>query len=54
MKTTCVASLIYFSNEVDKERVEKWIKKLMDEGHIVSHDTREYDEQFGEPVWYIP
>ena len=54
MNNKSIASLIYFADGIEKERVEKWIKKLMDEGHVVSHDTREYDPVFGDPVWYIP
>ena len=49
-----VASLIYFKDGVEKERVEKWIKKLMEQGHVSSHVTREYNPEHGDPVWYIP
>ena len=49
-----VASLIYFADDVTKERVEAWIKKLMEQGHVTAHTTREYDENYGSPVWYIP
>jgi len=49
-----VASLVYFSDNVEKERAVKWLEKLKNQGHIKSHVTHEYDEQFGEPVWYIP
>lgn len=49
-----VASLIYFSDHVTKERVERWIEKLKAEGHVVGSVTREYEPEYGEPVWYIP
>jgi transcription initiation factor IIE alpha subunit len=49
-----VASLIYFAPNVSKERVEAWIKKLMEQGHVENHDTHEYNENVGSPVWYIP
>jgi hypothetical protein len=49
-----VASLIYFADEVEKERVEKWIAKLKEQGHVVGSTTREYDPAIGGPVWYIP
>jgi transcription initiation factor IIE alpha subunit len=49
-----VASLIFFADHVEKERVEKWIEKLKEQGHVVGSTTREYDPAIGEPVWYIP
>lgn len=49
-----VASLIYFADEVTKERVERWIAKLKKQGHVVGSVTEEYDSGYGEPVWYIP
>jgi len=49
-----VASLIYFADDVQRERVEKWIVKLKEQGHVVGSVTREYDPVYGEPVWYIP
>ena len=48
------ASLIFWKDDVEKERIERWIAKLMEQGHVVGHTTREYDAQYGEPVWYIP
>lgn len=48
-----VASLIYFADEVDCERVERWIAKLKEQNHVVGSVTREYDPEYGEPVWYI-
>lgn len=53
-KQTRVASLIFFSSDVEKERVLKWIGKLQEQGHVESHTTQEYDPNCGEPVWYIP
>jgi hypothetical protein len=49
-----VASLIYFADEVERERVEKWIAKLKQQGHVVGSVTKEYDPGYGDPVWYIP
>lgn len=49
-----VASLIYFADEVERERVERWIAKLKKQGHVVGSVTKEYDSGYGEPVWYIP
>lgn len=49
-----VASLIYFADEVTKERVERWIAKLKEQGHVVGSVTREYEPAYGEPCWYIP
>ena len=53
-ETKLVASLIYFSSDVEKERVLKWIEKLQQQGHVTGHCTHEYNPDFGEPVWYIP
>jgi hypothetical protein len=49
-----VASVVYFKDGVTKERVEKWLNKLMEQGYVVGHDTREYQDAFGSPTWYIP
>jgi hypothetical protein len=51
MKT---ASLIYFKEGVDKERILRWIKALEEKGVIDDSVTQEYDENHGMPVWYIP
>lgn len=53
-KNKQVASLIFFADNVQKERVEAWIKKLMQQGHVTGHCTQEYNPEYGEPVWYIP
>lgn len=49
-----VASLIYFADDVQRERVLAWIAKLQAQGHVVGSVTKEYDPGYGEPVWYIP
>lgn len=49
-----IASLIHWSDGVDKERIERWLKKLQDEGHIQSQETHEYNPSWGSPCWYIP
>ncbi len=51
---TDIASIIYWKNIQDKERILRWLKKLQDEGHIESHQTNTYYEPHGTPVWYIP
>ena len=48
------ASLIFWNANVSKERIEKAIKKLKEDGLIHSEDTREYNYDHGTPVWYIP
>jgi hypothetical protein len=53
-KRKAVASLIYFADEVECERVERWIAKLKAQGHVVGSVTKEYDPGYGDPVWYIP
>ena len=47
-----VSSLIHFAPEVPKERIEAWIAKLMKEGFVTSHTTREWKGDG--PCWYVP
>ena len=49
-----VASVIYWEPGVDKERVLRHLKRLMEEGVVKGHDTREYIPAFGAPCFYIP
>lgn len=49
-----IASLIYFKDDVEMERVMKWINALKEKGVITGHDTREYISDYGDPCWYIP
>lgn len=49
-----IASLIYWKDGVEKERIERWLKKLQEQGHLHSHVTHEYTPEYGEPCWYIP
>jgi transcription initiation factor IIE alpha subunit len=51
---TAIATLIHWKDGVDKERIERWLKKLQEQGHIQSQTTNEYNPNHGEPVWYIP
>lgn len=53
-RPTQIASLIYFKQGVDKERILRWIKALEEKGVIDGSVTQEYCPEFGEPVWYIP
>ena len=53
-KETAIASLIHWSPNVPKERIERWLEKLKEEGHIISETTQEYETKWGCPVWYIP
>ena len=54
MEEKAIASLIYWAPGVERDRVERWLKKLQEQGYIQSETTREYDSSIGEPVWYIP
>jgi len=49
-----VASLIYWKDGVSKEDADQVIKELQASGMIESNDTREYNEAWGSPCWYIP
>jgi hypothetical protein len=53
-KPKAVASLIYWTDAAEKERIERWIKKLQDQGFVQNSTTREYNPDWGCPVWYIP
>lgn len=48
------ASLIYWQDNVSKEEIEIIINDLKNKGLIFSDDTREYNYDFGSPVWYVP
>lgn len=49
-----IASLIYWNNTSEMERILKWIEKLKDAGHVRDAVTRDYNEDCGMPVFYIP
>jgi DNA-binding PadR family transcriptional regulator len=51
---TAIATLIHWKDDVDKERIERWLKKLQEQGFIQSQETHEYKTMFGSPCWYIP
>ena len=53
-KDTNIASLIFWRSIEDKERIERWIKRLQEQGHIESASTHTYNPEYGQPVWYIP
>jgi len=49
-----IASLIHWKDGVEKERIERWLKKLQEQGYIQAQYTGTYNPDHGEPVWYIP
>lgn len=54
-----VASLIYFPEGITKEEAEEYIRRLnkaleKELGTGVGAITKEYDPDWGSPVWYIP
>ena len=49
-----IATLIYWNDVADKEKIEAAIQKLKDEGLLYSETTKEYRSEWGGPVWYIP
>lgn len=49
-----VASLIHFADGVSIIQARAIIEDLKNQGLICGHTTREYQEAFGSPVWYIP
>lgn len=49
-----VASLIYFRDGISLGEAERIIRELENKNLIHSHTTREYNEAWGSPVWYIP
>lgn len=51
---TSVASLIHFAEGVTIIEARAVIEELKRKGLICGHTTREYQEAFGSPVWYIP
>ncbi len=53
-KTTEIASLIYWNNGVTKDEVDTVIRELIRRRLVHSETTREYNPNYGGPVWYIP
>lgn len=53
-KNDSTATLIYWSSPADKARIERWLKKLQEEGHIDRAVTNDYCSSISGPVWYIP
>ncbi len=51
---TSIATLIYWKDGVEKERIERWLKKLKEQGFIEGETTNEYNPNYGGHVWYIP
>lgn len=49
-----VSSLIHFKSDVTLEQARAAIKELERKGLVSGHTTREYQEAFGSPCWYIP
>lgn len=49
-----VAALIIFNDNVEKQRVEKWIKKLKEQGHVQNADVKAFDSRMESPCLYFP
>ena len=49
-----VSSLIHFADGVTLEQARAAVRELYKKGLVNSDTTREYQEAFGLPVWYIP
>ena len=47
-------TLIIFKEGVDVERIKKWIKQLEKKNVIKFSYTKEFNPNYGSPVWYIP
>lgn len=53
-RETHLASLVFWSSIEEKERIERWLAKLKEQGHVDHYYTGGYNPDFGEPVWYVP
>jgi hypothetical protein len=49
-----VASLVFFRDDVSLAEAERVIAELTRKGIVTHSTTREYQDAFGGPVWYIP
>lgn len=49
-----IASIVHWGSHLTKEEIEEILERLKYEGAVFTHDTREYNSEHGEPVWYIP
>jgi transcription initiation factor IIE alpha subunit len=52
--TKSVASLVYWRDGVSVEEAQKIMNELVDRGLVQCETTRDYQSEFGSPVWYIP
>ena len=52
------AAMIYFKDDVSKERAAKALRAIADVLETGDDDpgcsVREYDGDYGHPIWYIP
>lgn len=47
-------AMIFFSDSVEQERIEKWIAKLKEQGHVDNAQVAKYDPEFDCPCLYFP
>lgn len=53
-KPTKTVAMLFFSDSVEQERVERWIAKLKDEGHVENSQVAKYDPDYDCPCLYFP
>lgn len=47
------ATLIKWSDQTDPKRIEAWLEKLKEAGHIESARTEKYDPNITYPILYL-
>jgi len=54
MQETEIATLIKWTSNIDPKRIERWLEKLEEEGHIEYANTQSYDPEYCFPTLYFP
>ena len=49
-----IVSMIRFSQHITLEQAKQVVAELKAKGLIDDEQTRKYDDEYGDPVWYIP
>jgi len=46
--------MLFFADSVEQERVERWIAKLKEQGHLENSQVAKYDPEYDNPTLYFP
>jgi len=49
-----LVAMLFFADSVEQERVERWIAKLKEQGHLENSQVAKYDPEYDNPTLYFP